>query len=190
MLKKTLNSIHHSSQPMALHENFSEMDKKMPPFSPAYPIIQKKERTFKVILNSADRLSGGITNSQFYVQLPDTFLSKKLKIIVESFLVATSPNSSTNLDAYPYMVSIRELRNPYSWESTGKNTHGTILVAQTRNFQNSSSTSTACSTMCDRTLFMRPITIDITSGYFTVTSANGLTNDYSLVLSIVDEGTN
>jgi hypothetical protein len=189
MLKKQLSSIHHSSQPMALHENFSEMDKKTTPFAPAYPAVQKKERTFKVILNSADRLSGGLTNPQFYVQLPDTFLSKRLKIVVESMLIATAPNSSTNLDVYPYMVSIRELRNPYSWESTQKGTHGTILVAQTRNFQNSSSTSTACSTMCDRTLFMRPITIDVTSPYFSVTSANGLTNDWSLVLSIVDEGT-
>ena len=189
MLKKTLNSIHHSSQPMEISQNFSEMDKKTMPFAPAHPAVQKKERTFKVILNSADRLSGGLTNSQFYIQLPDTFLSKRLKVVVESFLVATAPLSSTNLETYPFMIAIQQLRNPYSYESTGKNTHGIIACLQTRNFQNSSSTSTACSTMCDRTLFMRPITIDVTSPYFSVTSANGLTNDYCLVLSIVDEGT-
>ena len=189
MLKKQLSSIHHSSQPMEISQNFTQMEKSTTPFAPAFPKVQQRQRTFKVILNSADRLSGGLTNPQFYVQLPDTFLSKRLKIVVESMLVATSPNSSVNLDAYPYFVSIRELRNPYSWESTQKGTHGIILAAQTRNYQTSSSTSTACSTVCDRTLFLRPITIDITSPYFTIGGANGLTNDWSIVMSIVDEGT-
>lgn len=189
MLKKQLSSIHHSSQPMEISQNFTQMEKSTTPFAPAFPAIEKKERTARVVLNSGDRLSGSLTSAQFYVQLPTNFLSPRLKVVIESFLESTAPNSSVNLEAYPYMVSIRELRNPYSWESTQKGTHGIILVAQTRNFQNASTTSTASSTLVDRQLFQRPITIDITSPHFDVTTTGGVTNSWSLVLGIVDDGT-
>lgn len=190
MLKKQLNSIHHSSQPMEMMQNNSEMEKKMPAFHPTYPAIKKKQRTARIVLRGADRLSGSLSSAQFYVQLPDTFISKRLKVVVESFLVATAPLSSTNLETYPYCINIRELKNPYSYESTNKGTHGIIACLQTRNFQNASTSSTACSTLVDRDVFQRPITIDISSTYFDVTAANGLSNGWTLVLAIVDEGDN
>lgn len=155
---------------------------------PAYPAIRKKPRAFKILLNSYDREGGTLQAPVFRVNLPDTFIAKRLYLSVDTLVHATLPASNTNVDLYPTMVTIRELRNPYSWSSTSKQPHGVLQVTGTRNFQNAQPRDESSCTVVDRTLFDRPITVELTSAYYNVTGTNGIANDWSVMLSVWDAG--
>lgn len=186
MVKHSYNLSHYNPvAPMAIQENFKDDAPKIP-YSPDKP---NKERCFKVILNSQDRLDSSIlTQPKFKINLPDTFKSKRLNIVVDTLVHNTAPNVNTNLEAYSWSLSIREFRNPYSYNSSTGNTHGTILVAQTRNYQNNTPRDIGGMTLVDRNIFDRAINLEFTSPHFVVTGDSGLLNDYTIVMSIYDDG--
>jgi hypothetical protein len=153
--------------------------------------MRKVPRALKIVLNSANREAGSPLHAAvFNVRLPINadFNADRMIMVVESLVHAVVPNNNTNIDIFPTHVSIREFRNPYSWESSTQGPHGIIAVTGSRNFQNSSQKDLGGATLVDRRLFDRPITIDFTSPLYNTSAANGVTNDYTLVLSLWDEG--
>jgi hypothetical protein len=152
--------------------------------------MKKVPRAIKIVLNSANRDSGSLTEAMFNIRLPINaeFNADRLIMVVESLVHATGPNNNTNIDVFPTHVAISEFRNPYSWESRTKGPHGIIAVTGSRNYQNSSQKDLGGATLVDRRLFDRPITITFTSPNYTTSAANGVSNDWTLVLSLWDAG--
>lgn len=175
--------------PMAQHIENKDHDKQKLPFAPEYPKVLKKPRTFKIILNSADRInSSTLTEATFYVRLPDTFTSDKLNLTVEGFFHAVSPNDNTNLEKYPWMVRLVNLNNPYSYGSATNSPTNIIAVCQSRNYVNTAQKDIGGATMVDKRFFDQPITIKLDSPYFTTTAAGGVSNPWTVVLNVYDAG--
>jgi hypothetical protein len=154
------------------------------------PDMRKVPRAIKIVLNSSNRARGTLQAAEFDVRLPINadFNADRLIMVVESLVHATGPNNNANVDAFPTYVAVREFRNPYSWDSRTSGPHGVIAVTGSRNFQNSSQKDVGGATLVDRRLFDRPITIEFSSPGYDVTAAGGVTNDWSLVLSLWDAG--
>lgn len=169
--------------PLAQQQDFKTHDKTTYPFAPE----QKRPKCVKVILNSNDRQSGTLTRATFNVKLPVEFQNKKLNLVVESFIVSSAPNSVSNLTLYPYYVRISEYRNPYSYSSTSQTTSGRILLTTGTTYFNNTPRDTGGSTVIDPTLFTRPVTIEVFSPHFDITAVNGVTNDWSIMLSLFDD---
>lgn len=174
-----------SVAPMAIgSEQFKTHDKIKYPFSPE----PKRAKCVKVILNSSDRQAGStLTSSKFKINLPTEFQNKRLNLIVDSFIVATAPNSVSNLSLYPYYIRINEYRNLYSYHSYTQTTTGMILLMTGTNYQNNSPRDIGGSCVFDTTILDRPITIELWSPHFNTSATNGVTNDWSLVLSFFDD---
>ena len=175
--------------PMALDvTDFVTHDKRSYPFKPEYPAIKRKPRCIKLILNSGDRQAGSsLTAAKFNVSLPTTFNAKRLNLLVDSFVVCTNPNSVSNLGLYPYYIRIAEFKNVFSYSSTTQTTSGNILLTTGTSYQNNAPRDSGGSTMVDVTLFQRPITLEFHSPHFDISGANGLTNSWSISLSLWDE---
>jgi hypothetical protein len=161
----------------------------------AYPLhvsyLNKKPRCFKVILNAEDRIDNStLVAPKYYVQLPDAFKSNRLNLVVESCFHSLEDESNKALDQNAWMLNIRELRNPYSWDSKTGIQHGTILVASNRTYVNNNGLELGGATVVDKTLFSRPITFEFTSPHFDINGVSALTNHYTIVLNIYDEGDN
>lgn len=153
--------------------------------------MRKVPRAIKIVLNSANRENNSsLTSAVFNVRLPINadFNADRLIMVVESLVHATGPNNNTNLEQFPTHVSIAEFRNPYSWDSSTKGPHGIIAVTGSRNYQNSSQKDLGGATLVDRRLFDRPICVTFTSPNYDTTAANGVTNNWTLVLSLWDAG--
>jgi hypothetical protein len=157
---------------------------------PRFRDMRKEPRAIKVVLDSASTRRGTLTAAEFDVRLPinDDFRSDKVIVVVESIVHATGPQNNANVDAYPTYVSIHELRNPYSWDSRTNAPHGIIAVTGSRNYQNSSQKDLGGATLVDRTLFDRPVTLRFTSPHYDTTAAGGVSNNWTVVLSLWDAG--
>jgi hypothetical protein len=162
----------------------------MRPGPPRFRDMRKEPRAIKVVLHSGNRVRGTLQAAEFDVRLPvnNDFQSDKLIMVVESLVHATGPNNNANIDAFPTYVSIQEFRNPFSWDSRTNGPHGIVAVTGSRNFQNASQKDLGGATLVDRTLFDRPITIVFASPNYVVTAAGGVSNDWTLVLSLWDAG--
>jgi hypothetical protein len=161
----------------------------------AYPLhvsyINKKPRCFKVILNSEDRIdSSALVAPKYYIQLPDSFKSNRLNLAVESVYHSLENESNNLLDKNAWMLNIRELRNPYSWDSSTGIQHGTILVSTNRTYVNNNGLEIGGATVVDKTLFSRPVTFEFTSPHFDINGVGAVDNHYTIVLNIYDEGDN
>jgi hypothetical protein len=176
--------------PMALDvTRFVTHDKTSYPFKPEYPGIRRKPRCIKVLLNSTDRRQDStLTSAKFNVSLPTTFLAKRLNLVVDSFIVAANPNPVINLHLFPYYIRIAEFKNTLSYSSATQTTSGNILLTTGTTYQNNAPRDSGGSTMVDVTLFQRPITIEFHSPHFNIAAAIGLANDWSICLSLWDEG--
>lgn len=169
--------------PMAQEAEFKTHDKTTYPFKP----VLKQPKCVKVILNSTDRQSGStLTAARYKVNLPTEFQSKKLNLVVDSFVVASSPKNVSNLSLFPYYLRIAEYRSPYSYSSMTGTTSGVILLTTGTAYFNNSSREAGGNTLVDSTIFDRTITIEVTSPHFTMSAANGVANEWSLVLSLWD----
>ena len=187
--EKTTFPLPNSSVPMALQNDFKTHDKTKYPFVPEYPAITKKPRCVKVILNSGDRQAGSsLTSATFKINLPLDFLNKKLNLVVDSFIVSTSPNSVSNLLLFPYYITIPQLRSQYTYHSQSGLTSGVILLTTGTSYFNNSSRETGGITITDTTMLTRPITIEFISPHFTPSATNGITNAWALSLSLWDAG--
>ena len=170
--------------PMALETNFKTHEKTSYPFSPE----PKRPKCVKVILNSNDRQAGSLlTRAVFNVRLPTEFQNKQLNLVVDSFIVGSSPNSVSNLSLFPYYIRIAEYRNPYSYSSMTQTTSGRILLTTGTSYFNNTPRTQGGNTVMDTTLFTRPITLEIFSPYFDTSAVNGLANEYSIQLSLWDD---
>jgi hypothetical protein len=186
MMKKTYNLPQVApSAPMALNQDwFKTHDKTTYPFNP----VQKRAKVVKIILNSGDRQAGSsLTSAKFKVNLPTEFQNKRLNLVVDTFVVATAPNSVSNLSLYPYYIRLIELRNPFSYYSASGTTSGMILLTTGTNFQNNSPRENGGTTLVDSTLFDRTNTVDFTSPHFDIAATNGLSNSWSIQLSLYDD---
>lgn len=170
---------------MSLETSFMTHDKKSTyPFSPE----KKRPKCVKVILNSNDRQAGStLTRALFNVRLPTEFQNKQLNLVVDGFIISSSPNSVSNLSLFPYFVRIAEYRNPYSYSSTSQTTSGRILLTTGTTYYNNTPREAGGNTVVDTTLFSRPITIEIFSPHFDTSSPNGVANDWSIQLSLFDD---
>lgn len=177
-----------NARPMVLEQNFKDHNKTKYPFEPEYPKVRKVPRSFKILLNSQDRDAGSLTAATFNVTLPDTFINKRLNLVVDGIVHNTSPNANANLDLYSYHIRIAELKNPYSYCSNCKNTSSSIALCQGKTWFNHSQRDLGGATLVDATLFQRPITIEIYSPHFTTSAAGGVVNDWSLSITAYDAG--
>jgi hypothetical protein len=170
--------------PMALgQDDWKTHDKTTYPFNP----VMKRPKCVKIILNSANRQAGStLTSALFKVNLPTEFQSKNLNLVVDSFIVSTSPNAVANLSLFPYYLSIGEYRSPYSYSSATGTTTGAILLTTGTSFFNNSPRDSGGNTLVDSTIFDRSITIEITSPHFNTSAANGVANEWSLQLSLTE----
>lgn len=170
--------------PMALEADFKTMQKTAYPFNPT----PKRPKCVKVILNSTDRQAGStLTRAIFNVRIPTEFQNKQLNLVVDSFVVSSSPNSVSNLSLFPYFVRIAEYRNPYSYSSTSQTTSGRILLTTGTTYFNNTPRETGGSTITDPTLFTRPITIELFSPHFDTALAGGVSNEWSIQISLFDD---
>jgi hypothetical protein len=168
--------------PLAMEADFKTHDKTKYPFTPA----KKQPKCVKIILNSNDRQQGStLQSAKFKINLPLEFQNKKLNLVVDSFVVSSAPNSVANLALYPYYIRFMELRNPYSYSSTTGTTSGVILLTTGTSYFNNSSRESCGMTLVDSNLFDNQITVDFMSPHFDITT--GLTNSWSLVLSVFDQ---
>lgn len=170
--------------PMAMENDFKTHEKTSYPFKPE----PKRPKCVKVILNSTDRQAGStLTRAVFNVRLPVEFQNKQLNLVVDSFVVSSSPNSVSNLSLFPYFVRIAEYRNPYSYSSTSQTTSGRILLTTGTSYFNNTPRETGGNTVVSTDLFNRPITIDIFSPHFDTSATNGVANEWSIMLSLWDD---
>lgn len=169
--------------PMAMEAEFKTHHKTSYPFN-AEP---KRPKCVKVLLNSGDRQSGTLTSAQFKINLPPNFQNKRLNLVVDSFVVSSAPNSVSNLSLYPYYIRILEYKNPYSYTSSTGNTSGKFLLTTGTSYFNNTPRDVGGNTVVDTTLFDRPITIDFWSPYFDVAGANGISNPWSIAISLWDD---
>lgn len=157
---------------------------------PDYPAVRKRPRAIRVMLNSADRIGGTLQAPQFKLHLPSAFDAKRVYVTMVRFMMAQEPNTYANVELYPTFVGIRELRDPNSWSSMTGQPHGILGFIGTshqlsNNFMPSGEFGAA---VADRGMFDRPITVELTSSYYDVTAADGVSNDWSIELSIWDNG--
>ena len=184
MKKQSVISHINPVAPMALETNFKTHEKTSYPFSPE----PKRPKCVKVILNSNDRQAGSLlTRAIFNVRLPTEFQNKQLNLVVDSFIVGSSPNSVSNLSLFPYFVRIAEYRNPYSYSSTSQTTSGRILLTTGTSYFNHTPRETGGSTITDPTLFTRPITIEVFSPHFDTAGVGGVSNEWSIQISLFDD---
>jgi hypothetical protein len=170
--------------PMAQQGDYKTHPKTSYPFTP----IASRPKCVKVILNSTDRQAGStLTRAIFNVRLPADFQNKQLNLVVDAFVVSSSPNSVSNLALFPYFVRIAEYRNPYSYNSTTQTTSGRILLTTGTTYFNNTPRETGGSTVVDTTLFSRPITLEVISPHFDTAAANGVSNEWSIQLSLFDD---
>jgi len=170
--------------PMAMEADFKAMTKATYPFQP----VQKRPKCVKVILNSTDRQAGStLTRAVFNVKLPTEFQNKQLNLVVDSFVVSSSPNTVTNLGLFPYFVRIAEYRNPYSYSSTSQTTSGRILLTTGTTYFNNTPRETGGNTVVSTDMFYRPITIEIFSPHFDTSATGGVSNEWSIILSLFDD---
>lgn len=184
MTKVNISQVN-SVAPMAQDlSDFKTHDKTTYPFTP----VKKQPKCFKVILNSGDRQAGStLQSARFKVNLPQTFQNRKLNLVVDSFIVASSPNSVSNLPLFPYYIRFIELRNPYSYNSMTQTTSGVILLTTGTSYFNQSPRDKGGMTIVDANLFDRQFTVDFFSPHFDTTAANGLSNAWSICLSLWDD---
>lgn len=156
---------------------------------PDYPAVRKRPRAIRVILNSADREGGTLQAPQFKLHLPSAFDAKRVYVTMVRFMMAEEPNTYANVNQYPTFIGIRELMDPWSWSSSSGQPHGILCLIGT-NFQmnNPNPAGEAGAAVADRTMFDRPITVELTSSYYDVTAADGVSNEWSIELSIWDAG--
>jgi hypothetical protein len=170
--------------PMALDMDFKTHDKTTYPFNP----VMKRPRCVKIVLNSGDRISGStVTSAKYKINLPTDLIGKKLNMVVDSFIVNTTPSSVSNLSLYSYYIRILEHRNPYSYHSNTQTTTGMILTTTGTTYFNQSPRDVGGCTLVDSTLFDRVVTIDISSVHFDTTAASGVANAWTLSLSLWDD---
>jgi hypothetical protein len=171
--------------PMALDTtDFKTHDKTKYPFTP----VPKQPKCVKVILNSGDRIAGStLQSARFRIPLPTAFQNKKLNLVVDSFIVSSSPNSVANLSLFPYYIRFIELRNPYSYNSMTGTTSGVILLTTGTSYFNNSPRDKGGMTIVDANMFDRHITVDFFSPHFDTSAAGGLANSWSLQLSCWDD---
>lgn len=166
---------------MAQEPEFKTHDKTAYPFNP----VPKQPKCVKVILNSGDRIAGStLQSARFKVNLPTTFLNRRLNLVVDSFIVSSAPNSVANLSLYPYYIRFIELRNPYSYSSMTQTTSGVILLTTGTSYFNQSPREKGGMTIVDKDFFDRQFTVDFYSPHFDTTAAAGISNSWSLVLSL------
>ena len=171
--------------PMALDEGaFKTHDKTKYPFRPE----GKRPKCVKVILNSGDRQAGSsLTSAKFKINLPTEFQNKRLNLVVDALIVATAPNSVSNLSLYPYFIRIPEYRNLHSYNSQTQTTSGMILLTTGTSYQCNYPRDVGGKTVFDPTLLDRPVTIEFYSPHFDVASTGGVSNAWSIQLSFFDD---
>jgi hypothetical protein len=169
--------------PLAMEAEFKTHHKTTYPFN-AEP---KRAKCVKIMLNSNERQSGSLTSAQFKVNLPTEFQNKRLNLVVDAFVVGSAPNSVSNLSLYPYWIRIAEVRNPFSYSSMTGTTSGIILLTTGASYFNNTPRESGGSTVISPTLFDRPITIEIFSPHFDTSTANGISNQWSIQLSLFDD---
>jgi hypothetical protein len=184
-MKKFANiSLVNPVAPMAMENDFKTHEKTSYPFSPE----PKRPKCVKVMLNSIDRQAGSsLTRAVFNVRLPTEFQNKQLNMVVDSFVVSSSPNSVSNLGLFPYFLRIVEYRNPFSYSSTSQTTSGRILLTTGTSYFNNTPREKGGNTVVDTTLFSRPLTFEIFSPHFDTAAANGVVNEWSVELSLWDD---
>lgn len=184
MTKHNISQVN-SVSPMAMEQtNFVTHDKTSYPFKP----VKKEPKCVKVILNSGDRQAGStLQSARFKVNLPTAFQNRKLNLVVDSFIVSSAPNSVSSLSLYPYYIRFIELRNPYSYNSMTQTTSGVILLTTGTSYFNQSPRDSGGMTLVDAALFDRQFTLDFFSPHFDTTATNGLSNAWSICLSLWDD---
>lgn len=157
-------------------------------FSPSHPKITKEPRVFRIVLNSADRASGSLTDALYNITLPDNFLSTRYTVVLESIYHDQGTEANASLDKYAYSVRLEGLNSPYSFHSqTGLPTN-ILAVVKGRTYLNPSPVNMSGLLGTDHTLFNRPVRLQLT------TQANGVditqvaVNDWTATLLIYDFG--
>jgi hypothetical protein len=164
--------------------DFKTHDKTKYPFNP----VPKQPKCVKVILNSGDRIAGStLQSARFKVNLPTAFQNKKLNLVVDSFIVSSSPNSTANLSLFPYYIRFIELRNPYSFNSMTGTTSGVILLTTGTSYFNQAPRDKGGMTLVDANLFDRQFTLDFFSPHFDTTATGGVSNTWSIQISLWDD---
>lgn len=98
------------------NHNFKTMSKQVSPF---HPTNQYFDKTFSIVLNSTDKLSGTNDKAQFKIDLPDNFKTNNLEIELHSFLVKNPVGCSNGI----INVEMTGVQNPFSYSSSNQNTH-------------------------------------------------------------------
>ncbi len=141
-------------------------------------------RSFKVVLNSESRLGGSLTDAQFYIRLPNSFLNSRLNLTVDAILHAMAPNDNSALERHPWRVHLTGLNNPFTYDSVTGNTHDIIAVCQDRSYVNTSQKDLGGATVVDKSMFDRTVNVRFSSPHVAI--ANAVVNDWTLMLSIYD----
>ena len=176
------------SAPMALEQHrFKEKGNEKMPFKPEYPAVREIPRCVKVILNSADRISGStLTQPKWKVNLPTEFIGKKMNLVVDSLIIANSPNSQPNLSLFPYYLRFTDYRSPLSFSSNTGTTSGMILLTSGLTYHNNSPRDTGGVAIVDPNIFDRLLSLEFWSPHMDM--ATSLLNAYSIQLSLYDAG--
>jgi hypothetical protein len=101
---------------MFQNKNFTTRNKTVTPFNPS---TQSFDKTYSILLNSADRIAGSTAEATFKVDLPDNFQTNNLEIELHSFLVKNPVGCSNSI----INVEMSGVQNPFSYSSTNKGTH-------------------------------------------------------------------
>ena len=108
------------------NHNFNTMSKQVSLF---HPTNQSFDKTYSIVLNSSDKLSGTNNNAQFKIDLPDNFQTNNLEIELHSFLVKNPVGCSNGI----INVEMSGVQNPFSYCSTNKGTHQIICTFNNMN---------------------------------------------------------
>lgn len=153
--------------------------------------VRRRPRAFRLTLHSTHRTANStLQAATFNVRLPAEFTQQRgsrIGLLVESFVMASLPNTFSNLDAYPWQIGIRELSAPYNFSTPSVQAGGTLTTTVGRAYlTHSSRDHTNAVTCMDPTLFDRPVTITLSSPYFDTAAVNGVNNEWTLTLIVYD----
>ena len=154
--------------------------------------VRRRPRAFRVTLHSTHRTANStLQAATFNVRLPTEFTQQRgsrIGLLVESFVMASLPNTFSNVEAYPFQIAIREMSAPYNFQTPSAQAGGTLVTTVGRALLTASPRDHTNAVTCmDPTLFDRPVTITLTSPYFDAAAANGISNEWTLTLIVYDD---
>ena len=184
----------HDHDPIGMRAYLHDEKKPLARGAPISPPsnVQKRPRAFRLTLHSIHRAAGStLQAATFNVRLPAEFTQQRgsrIALLVETFVMASTPNPTGSAEAFPYQIGIRELSSPYSFQTPSTQAGGVLATVVGRAVNTAAPRDHSNAVTCnDPTLFDRPVTITFMSPYFDTAAAGGISNEWSLSLVVYDD---